>query len=88
MALTTAVFFPPVRDPGYSAHRDYYSDRQPRDPKPRSLRGYLRPSVRLAHVASELEVFWTGRGGSFALSFLALSLSARILLVFVLGGLG
>lgn len=44
--------------------------------------------VRPTHVASELEVFWTGRGGSFALSFLALSLSARVLLVFVLFGLG
>lgn len=43
-------------------------------------------AARPTHLASELEVFWTGRGGSFALSFLALSLSARILLVIVLGG--
>ena len=42
---------------------------------------------RPTHVASELEVFWTGRGGSFALAFLALSLSARIILVVVLVGI-
>ena len=47
-----------------------------------------RPDAgRPTHLASELEVFWTGRGGSFALSFLALSLSARILLVIVLFGI-
>jgi hypothetical protein len=46
-----------------------------------------RPDAsRPTHLASELEVFWTGRGGSFALSFLALSLSARLLLVIVLAG--
>ena len=58
------------------------------DPKPTTVLSLCAPRVRPAHVASELEVFWTGRGGSFALSFLALSLSARVLLVFVLVGLG
>lgn len=58
------------------------------EPTPTTLLSLFAPRVRPAHVASELEVFWTGRGGSFALSFLALSLSARVLLVFVLFGLG
>ena len=44
-------------------------------------------AARPTHLASELEVFWTGRGGSFALSFLALSLSARLILVVVLVGI-
>ena len=49
--------------------------------------GAQRRRLRPTHLASELEVFWTGRGGSFALTFLLLSFSARALLMVVVLGL-
>ena len=45
-----------------------------------------RQRIRPAYLASELEIFWTGRGGSFTLAFLILSFGARVVLV--MGALG
>jgi hypothetical protein len=46
-----------------------------------------RRRLRHVHLASELEIFWTGKGSIFALTFLLLSFSARALLVIVGAGL-
>lgn len=48
---------------------------------------HSRRRLRHAHLASELEIFWTGKGSIFALTFLLLSFSARALLVLVVVGL-
>jgi hypothetical protein len=43
--------------------------------------------ARYVSLASDLEVFWTGRGGSFALGFLLLSFSARAVLMFAVASI-
>jgi hypothetical protein len=48
---------------------------------------HSRRRLRHVHLASELEIFWTGKGSIFALTFLLLSFSARALLVIVGAGL-
>ena len=54
---------------------------------PAAAHSRRRRRLRHAHLASELEIFWTGKGSIFALTFLLLSFSARALLVLVVVGL-
>lgn len=69
--LGASTRYPSVRDLGNS---------------PRYNPTLARQRIRPAYLASELEIFWTGRGGSFALAFLILSFGARVVLV--VGALG